>query len=153
MALARESRSRVRWGPVPVNARRRKRGSLVTRTLISLAILCTLGAVLSGCSSSYRQQAPAASPAKGYGPPPHAPAHGYRHKQSTEVELVYDSRTQVYVVVGASNHYFSDGFYFRYTGGYWEIAASLGGAWTRVAVDRIPEGLRPKKSKRKHDRH
>ena len=50
---------------------------------------------------------------KGNGPPPHAPAHGYRHKHQHGVELVYSSELGVYVVVGFPNHYFSEGHYFR----------------------------------------
>ncbi len=56
----------------------------------------------------------------GHGPPPWAPAHGYRrnhqrayqHRDAT-VDLAFDSGLGVYVVVGLPNYYYWDGFYLR----------------------------------------
>jgi hypothetical protein len=79
-----------------------------------------------------------------HGPPPHAPAHGYRckHRHAHEdVELVYDSSIQVYVVVGRPQHYFLDGYYFRVTDGGWYSCKSVSGPWVRCSKDRIPPGL------------
>lgn len=62
------------------------------------------------------------------GPPPHAPAHGYRHKHYNH-DLVFDSGLGVYVVLGRPDYYFWDNRYFRYHDGYWQFAADLDGRW------------------------
>lgn len=64
------------------------------------------------------------------GPPPHAPAHGYRHKHYNH-DLVFDSGLGVYVVLGRPDYYFWDNRYFRYYDGYWQHAADLDGRWYR----------------------
>jgi len=79
-----------------------------------------------------------------HGPPPHAPAHGYRCKHRhghDDVELVYDSSIQVYVVAGRSGHYFLDGYYFRVTDGGWYSCKSVSGPWVRCSSERVPPGL------------
>ncbi|MFQ5585276.1 MAG: hypothetical protein ACE5GF_00390, partial [Thermodesulfobacteriota bacterium] len=43
---------------------------------------------------------------KKHGPPPHAPAHGYRHKHRHGVELMFDGGLGVYIAVGLSGIYF-----------------------------------------------
>jgi hypothetical protein len=76
------------------------------------------------------------------GPPPHAPAHGYRAKHHHR-DMVYDSRLGAYVVLGYRDHYYHDGWYFRYFDGFWQISADLGDRdWRDVDRYRVPEGLR-----------
>jgi hypothetical protein len=76
------------------------------------------------------------------GPPPHAPAHGYRAKHHHR-DMVYDSRLGAYVVLGYRDHYYHDGWYFRYFDGFWQISAELGDRkWRDVDRYRVPEGLR-----------
>ena len=75
------------------------------------------------------------------GPPPHAPAHGYRHKYQ-EVELVYDSQRGVYVVIDFPNHYYFKGHYYRLGEIQWEIGVNLEGPWEYISYDKLPEGLR-----------
>ena len=41
------------------------------------------------------------------GPPPHAPAHGYRHKHQHGVELEYDSGIGAYISCRTPRHLFS----------------------------------------------
>jgi hypothetical protein len=53
------------------------------------------------------------------GPPPWAPAHGYRHKHAQGMELVYDAQLGVYVVVGR------DGLYFRHDRFYRRLPPGL----------------------------
>jgi hypothetical protein len=84
------------------------------------------------------------------GPPPHAPAHGYRHKQHG-VELVFDSGIGVYVVVGHPNHYHDGKRYYRLSGQSWQVSARLHGAWVTIASEKVPAGLRGKP--KKHKRH
>ena len=85
------------------------------------------------------------------GPPPHAPAHGYRHKHNKDnVVLQYDAGLAVYVVSGQRDCYFDDGVYFRYSGGTWELSARIGGPWKVAVVDRdLPSGLKKKYKKQK----
>lgn len=80
------------------------------------------------------------------GPPPHAPAHGYRHKHNRDnVVLVYDSGVAVYAVSGYKNYWFNEGFYFRLSGGTWEMSARIGGPWKVAVVDRdVPVKLKSK---------
>jgi hypothetical protein len=76
------------------------------------------------------------------GPPPHAPAHGYRAKHQRH-NMVYDSRLGAYIVLGYDDHYYNDGWYFRYRDGLWQINADLRDRdWRDVDHYRVPEGLR-----------
>ncbi len=79
------------------------------------------------------------------GPPPHAPAHGYRHKQAEDgVVLVYDSKIAVYVVTGHNHCYFSNGVYFQFFSGTWKMSKTVSGPW-RIVVERdVPSGLKVK---------
>jgi hypothetical protein len=82
---------------------------------------------------------------RGNGPPPHAPAHGYRHKHKVEgVDLVYDSGRRVYVVVGLPDHYYYDGHFFRIRGAQWEMSLNTTYGWKPVYENSIPPGLRKK---------
>lgn len=88
-----------------------------------------------------------------HGPPPHAPAHGYRHKQHG-VELVYDSGRGVYVVVDFPLHFYLKGNYYRYHEPHWEVGVHVDGPWKLVSDDALPKGLRAKeKSKGKSKEH
>lgn len=80
--------------------------------------------------------------AKETGPPPHAPAHGYRRKHQGGAELVFDAPLGVYVVVDQTEIYFSDGWFIRFRNGGWQVSASLGGPWKPRDADRVPPGLR-----------
>lgn len=72
------------------------------------------------------------------GPPPHAPAHGYRHKHGNQ-NLVFDSGLGVYVVLDRPDHYFWDNRFYRYHRGDWQFADDLDGRWYR------DEGYAPRK--------
>jgi hypothetical protein len=75
------------------------------------------------------------------GPPPWAPAHGYRHKHHGP-DLVFDSHIGVYVVVGHPHVYFHDGHYFRYVSSHWERCGDWKkGNWKAVEVGRVPGPL------------
>jgi hypothetical protein len=87
------------------------------------------------------------------GPPPHAPAHGYRAKHRHH-DMVYDSRLGAYVVLGYRDHYYHDGWYFRYFDGFWQISAELGDRrWREVDRYRVPEGLRYSKHRYRERDH
>ena len=83
------------------------------------------------------------------GPPPHAPAHGYRHKHRDRVggpvvELRYDDALRIYVVVGHADHYFHAGRYYRRHDGRWVASTQLAGPWAVVEIAKLPPGLRAK---------
>ena len=88
-------------------------------------------------------------------PPPHAPAHGYRHKHESGAKLRFVSRLGVYVVVGHTNLYFHDGWFVRVHDGIWEVSVRLDGPWKPKRAGRIPPGLRAKHhaKKPKHRGH
>ena len=76
------------------------------------------------------------------GPPPWAPAHGYRHKQRHGPDLVFDHHVGVYVVVGHPHVYFHDGHYFRRVSRHWERCKDWKkGKWKSVEVAMVPEPL------------
>jgi hypothetical protein len=79
----------------------------------------------------------------GYGPPPHAPAHGYRHKYHDH-ELVFDAHLGVYIVVGLADYYFSDGHYYRHDRDFWHYSDRVGGKWHKADKKKVPPGLSKK---------
>ncbi len=91
------------------------------------------------------------------GPPPHAPAHGYRHKhRDPGVELVFDGGLGVYAVMGLPGHYWHADRYVRWASGSWHASARLDGAWVVIAGDEVPKKLKAKhtgRAKKKHHRH
>lgn len=74
------------------------------------------------------------------GPPPHAPAHGYRAKHDG-CDLRYDRTVGCYAVVGYTDYYYNDGFFFRYSSGNWQISALVGEGWAAVDTARVPDPL------------
>ena len=87
------------------------------------------------------------------GPPPHAPAHGYRHKHQG-AELVYDSGRGVYIVVGLPRNYYFKGHYYRLRETNWEVGVHMDGPWEFVSDEALPRGLRAKgKGKGKSKEH
>jgi len=75
------------------------------------------------------------------GPPPHAPAHGYRHHHH-DVDLRYDVHLGVYVVIGHPHHFFHDGRYYRRIADRWERCGSWKKAhWRPVEVVLVPVPL------------
>jgi hypothetical protein len=85
----------------------------------------------------------------GGGPPPHAPAHGYRRKHRydghRDAELVFDSGLGVYVVVGFPGVYFHLDHYFRYFGASWQVSIRPDAGWRVAPQDDVPPGLRKQK--------
>jgi hypothetical protein len=75
-----------------------------------------------------------------HGPPPHAPAHGYRAKHQN-CDLVYDSGLCVYTVVGHRGCYYRDSRYYRRSGSSWQISGSIKGPWRTATVSSVPNGL------------
>ncbi len=115
--------------------------------LLAVALIC-VSIVLVSCRSTRVRRTSSHKHEHVYvqGPPPHAPAHGYRHKHHEHgVELVYDAKRGVYVVVEFTNHFYFRGYYYRHKESWWEISVHIGGPWKVVAEKSLPEGLRSKK--------
>ena len=82
---------------------------------------------------------------RGHGPPPHAPAHGYRHKHHNDIELEFDSGLGVYLAVNMPDIYFFNGLYLKISDGYWVVTDHLDRPWRASLKDEVP--LRLKKSR------
>ncbi len=74
------------------------------------------------------------------GPPPHAPAHGYRHKHRKH-DMSYDSGVGAYVVIGKNEVYFDDNLYFRYRNGDWQASVNLDSGWNDADKHIVPSKL------------
>jgi hypothetical protein len=106
-------------------------------------VIATLAAgllALAGCVHVHEHESKNQHERKG-GPPPWAPAHGYRHKQPGP-DLVFDAHIGVYVVVGHPQVYFHDGHYFRLVSSHWERCRNWEkGHWKTVDVAMVPDPL------------
>jgi hypothetical protein len=75
------------------------------------------------------------------GPPPWAPAHGYRHKHAGH-ELRFDAHLGVYVVVGLPHVYFQSDHYYRREHSEWQRCRNLDKAkWKAIDVAEVPDAL------------
>src|SRR5262245_64926295 len=110
------------------------------RLALAIALATSLAFPLAGCIAV---EAPHGYHSAG-GPPPHAPAHGYRRNHQDR-NLVYDSDLGVYAVVGLSNVWFLDGSYFRISGDRWEMSVGAGGPWRVATVSAVPSRLYAKR--------
>ena len=84
-----------------------------------------------------------------HGPPPHAPAHGYRARHEN-CDLVYDSGLGVYTVVGHHGCYYRDSRYYRRDGSTWMISNSIRGPWRTTTIAAVPNGLVAEREKSEH---
>lgn len=114
--------------------------------------LMTCGLIaLSGCHVHDHGVRPAPVRARRPGPPPHAPAHGYRHHHRSGVDMVFDHGLGVYTVVGMPYYYYRGYFYRRHRGA-WERSREPRRGWRRANRDGVPRKLRHKYERRKHGR-
>jgi hypothetical protein len=112
---------------------------------LCVVVLACASLTLASCSRMSVCNTSSEKIGRGNGPPPHAPAHGYRYKHKVEgVELVYDSGRGVNVVVGLPDHYYYDGHFFRIRGSRWEMSLNTDYGWEPVYEDSVPPGLRNK---------
>ena len=115
---------------------------VASTTLILLLGCGPLSSVTIGKSERHSVRA---EKSHGGGPPPHAPAHGYRHKrqhQGRDLELVFDSDLGVYVVVGVPNHFYWKGYYLRIDGDQWYASVNLDSGWEPRSEPSLPPGMR-----------
>ncbi len=119
------------------------------KTLLATLFMVTLPVFLSGCSAVKVHE-------HGYelgGPPPHAPAHGYRHKHHSH-DLEYDSDLGIYVVIGLPDHYFIDGVYYKRTKHGWYSSHDVDKGWKEYKKDNLPGKLNKKYGHEKgHGKH
>ncbi|MBW2180068.1 MAG: hypothetical protein JRG81_06835 [Deltaproteobacteria bacterium] len=127
-----------------------KRFNYVLSLFIALAFLsCSIQPILRD-DVDVKKKAKIVKKRKGHGPPPHAPAHGYRHKHQQGVELSYDTGLGVYVVIEIPGMYFNDGLYIRWSNaGYWEVGYHFEGPWRIAVGNEVPDELDQKKGKSK----
>jgi hypothetical protein len=132
----------------------------------SAGVLAALLALLLGAASGcvyHHHHPPAVAPraqTAGYGPPPQAPAHGYRYRHPSDgVSLVYDAGLGVYAVVDWPDTYWYSGRYLSWADGVWRTSTRIRGTWVVVSRERVPAKLVAKHAKhrekalRQHDRH
>jgi hypothetical protein len=108
--------------------------------LLGAFLVCSLGCVVVDAGDA----PPGRAESYHRGPPPHAPAHGYRQKYHGR-DLVFDSELGVYVVVGLPDLWFLDGSYFRWYGERWEMGVHVDGPWRVAPEDHVPGRLREKR--------
>lgn len=121
-----------------------------TSLLLAVALGC-VALMLVSCESLTIGSKSVEKP--GHGPPPRAPAHGYRQKYQG-VELVYDSGRGVYVVVEFPLHFYHKESFYRFHESQWEISTDIKGPWNVIAEEEVPAGLRAKeKEKGKSKEH
>ena len=118
---------------------------------VALALAMFLLGPLGGCVHHVHGQRAPSVHGRGHGPPPHAPAHGHRHKRHRDdVELVFDSGLGVYLVVDRPDYYWHRDRYLHWSSGSWRVSHRIDGDWAVVSVDVVPVALHSKYSKRKH---
>jgi len=124
---------------------------LVCGLLAFVASGCSHGAITIGASDPH-----VGHHDHGYGPPPHAPANGYRwkrHHHDHDVDLVFNSDLGVYVVVDIPNRFYWNGYYLRIEDDGWYASVDLDGRWKPRAEDSLPPGLRKKYAKHGKGKH
>lgn len=115
------------------------------RLRLAIALVACLSLGL-GCYARYPNRGPYPGPVepnvhRGHGPPPHAPAHGYRAKQRGH-DLRFDSRLGVYLVVGLPGVYWSDGWFYRQVRDRWQRCDDGDGPWNDARWGDVPYRLR-----------
>lgn len=74
-------------------------------------------------------------------PPPHMPAHGYRHKHENQ-DLRYDAALGVYVLLDMPDYYYDAERYYRYRDGDWQYTQDLDNEhWRKADRHSVPERL------------
>jgi len=118
---------------------------------LALALAMFLLASLGGCAYHVHSERAPSVHGRGHGPPPHAPAHGHRHKRHTdEVELAFDAGLGVYLVVDRPGYYWHRDRYLHWSSGRWSVSHRMDGHWAAISIDAVPARLTAKHSKHKH---
>ena len=124
--------------------------------LIAVIVVCCIAVF--GCSRTVVYKGSPSDPpppgktvkADKAGPPPHAPAHGYRHKHPDGVVLVYSTEIAVYVVSGYAEVYYQKDWYYRLHKGKWQNSRHVEGPWRKCNDKKVPPGLQSQVADRDH---
>ncbi len=110
------------------------------KTVTSFLIVSVCALLLTAsCSEEVVYRRPI--PGRGHGPPTHAPAHGHRHKYVEGVKLIFDAGLGLYVVVGCTDYYYCDGYFYRFHAGLWEMSLYPDRHWGPLGHKSLPPGL------------
>ena len=112
---------------------------IVVLLATSIAVLSCSRTVIRAGGSNGRTTDTAKADKKG--PPPHAPAHGYRHKHGDGVVLVFEASLGVYVVSGHKDLYYHKDRYYRLYKSKWQSSGKIDGPWRKSPDNKIPPGL------------
>jgi hypothetical protein len=74
------------------------------------------------------------------GPPPHAPAHGYRYHYD-DLDLVFDTALGIYLVFGYPYYYWYDNWYYHWDGDHWHRSKHFKRGWKHIDHDHVPRKL------------
>ena len=114
-----------------------------TRSICLVGLCLTTITFVASCETVNSRRVCGRGPGIGHGPPAHAPAHGHR-RHIAGYDMIYDSGYGLYVVVGVSDCYYHNGYFYRLHGDAWQISVRAEGGWTVVDCDMLPPGLRAK---------
>lgn len=122
------------------------------KLLLVIATLVVTIAVLSGCHHIRVPHHPLNPVRLLSGPPPHAPAHGYRHRHHDH-DMEYDGGLGAYLLIGRPGIFFHDNLFWRLHEGIWQSTRALAEPWRIVEhIDRVPHGL-VKRHGKGHGKH
>lgn len=110
-----------------------------TARKIILVILAGSALTLSGCAV-YPAHSGYVYEQYSNGPPPYAPAHGYRSTYNAH-NMVYDSHLGVYVLLGLPDQYYYDNVYYRYNSKNWYYRHNDKDKWRKYDKRKLPPGL------------
>lgn len=107
-----------------------------------LVLIISLGLLMTSCARTHVHRTVVVGPS--YGPPPHAPAHGYRHHHAHGVVLVFDAKLGLYYVAGHSDINYHQGRFYRHHGDRWQVSKKFKGPWGRAGKRAVPKALHKK---------
>ena len=127
------------------------RSSFASQRLLAIVLLAGAFALLTACAHfdhTYRanRHHKAGGAHAGHGPPPHAPAHGYRHKLHHHggLQIAFDSGLGVYAVVNHPDLFFWEDQFYRLSDRAWHVSAYLDHGWVSIGTSRLPRHLAKK---------
>ena len=132
------------------------RSRIPSRRVLALLLLIGPIALLTACvhrdHHGRGHGAPEHGLRAGHGPPPHAPAHGYRHKlhHHGDAHIAFDSGIGVYVVEGHTDLFYWDYHFYRRHDGGWQISSRLDRGWISIGAAKLPGHLAKRHAGRGH---
>ncbi len=117
------------------------RANLILKVVCGLAVL-----LLASCRSVDVQKKTEPCPETRVADASFADAQpcGFRLTRACGYDLVHDTETGVYAVVGLPDGYYHDGNFYSLFGDGWQISARGNGGWRPIALGLLPPGLQKK---------